>query len=332
LRKFGLKTVDKQNRRRQRGRRFSCQQACIPQQNREDLKMTAVNKEKYIFSVLFTTPAFLLFTVFMITPICLSFYYSLSNWRGYGTIVIKGLDNFIDLFHSRDYFTAVKNTLFLVFLSVFIKVPAAAGMAYLLYRTTKGFRIYRVILFLPVVISPIAIGLMFSIILNADIGPLGNFFRSVGLHQFDVIWLSNPKYVLWAVCLPQIWQNMGLHIVIFLAGMQTVSEDVLESAVIDGASSFRVFRKIMLPLIAEISQVSIILTVTAALKSFGYAWTMTGGGPGHASTFFAILMYTKAFEEGRFGYASAVSITVLVYALLFTVVFKWIYGKIVQPD
>jgi raffinose/stachyose/melibiose transport system permease protein len=294
--------------------------------------MTIAKREKYIFSVLFSTPAFLLFTVFLIVPICLSFYYSLTNWRGSGPLIVTGIGNFIDIFRSREYYTAMRNTLFLVALSVFIKVPAAAGMAYLLYRTTKGFKVYRVILFLPVIISPIAIGLMFAIILNADIGPLGQFFRGIGLNQFDIVWLSNPRYVLWAVCIPQIWQNLGLHIIIFLAGMQTVSEDVLESATIDGASSFRVFGNIMLPLIGEISQVSIILTVTGALKSFGYAWVMTGGGPGHASTFFAILMYTKAFEESRFGYASAMSITVLAYSLLFTVVFKWVYGKFLDTN
>ncbi len=287
---------------------------------------------KTLFSILFSAPAFILFSVFMVVPMGLSAYYSLTDWHGIGEPVFRGFGNFIEMFGSKEYYTAMLNTLFLVALSLLVKVPAAVCIAYLLYRTIRGFRTFRVILFFPVVIAPVAIGLMFSIILNADIGPMGNLFTSIGLPQFDIVWLSNPKYVLWAVTLPQIWQNLGLHIIIFLAGMQTVTDDVLESARIDGATSSMVFRKIMLPLIAEVSQVSIILTVTGALKSFGYAWVMTGGGPGYASTFFAILMYVKAFEESNFGYSSAMSITVLAYALTFTVLFKFIYGRFLSKD
>ncbi len=289
--------------------------------------MNAFKRRKLRDAVLFSVPGFLIFTIFMLLPIFLSFYYSFTNWSG-GDVTFIGLKNFREMFTSSEYHIAIKNTFFFVALSLFVKVPIAAVLAFLLYRTVRGYKVFRTVIFLPVIIAPIAIGMMFSILLNADIGPVGQFFRNIGLKQFDIVWLSNPKYVLWAVCIPQIWSNIGLHVTLFLAGMQSVSEDVIESAKIDGATSGIIFRKIMLPLITEISQVSIIMTITGALKSFGIPWAMTTGGPGNASTFFSILMFTKAFEESRFGYASAVSIMILFYGMMFTVAFKWIYKKL----
>jgi raffinose/stachyose/melibiose transport system permease protein len=199
--------------------------------------------------------------------------------------------------------------------------------AYFIYRTRIGFKVFRAAVFMPSIISAVIIGLIFSILFNADFGPINIFLKSAGLASLERAWLSTPSTVLGVVIAPQVWQQLGYYAIIYLAAMQSIPRELIESAQIDGANSFVVFRKIVLPLITEISQIVIILVVTNALKSFGFSWAMTKGGPVVFSSFFTVYMYRTAFVDSNFGLSSAVSFNILVYAMTFTIAFKWIFRR-----
>jgi raffinose/stachyose/melibiose transport system permease protein len=283
-----------------------------------------------IFKIVFIAPGTIIYTTIMVIPIFFSIYYSLLKWDGVGKQRFIGFKNYINLFTSRNYQIITQNTLTLVACAFFITTSLALIVAYLIYRTKVGFKIFRGVIFMPVILSAVVIGLIFSILLHADMGPLNAALRDFGLGRFARAWMGDPKTALGSVIVPQIWQSIGYYTIIFLAGMQSIPTELIESAQIDGANSFTVFRKIVIPLIAEILQIIIILIVTSSLKSFGFSWIMTKGGPGVRSSFFTVYMFTKAFLESDFGMSSTISFNILVYAMGFTLLFKWLMKRIGQ--
>jgi len=281
-----------------------------------------MRREYTKISVIFLLPAIVVYTIFMIYPIISSLYYSLTEWDGARKPIFVGIRNFIEIFHDEEYWKAYLNTIDLIFYSVIFQISLGLIIAYILYRGVKGFKIFRAVYFLPVVISPIAIGLMFTLFYNSEMGILNKILDFVGLHSLKREWLSDPNVVLASVMIPQIWQYIGLYVVIFLAALQGIPDEIIESAYIDGASSLVIFFRIIIPLLWEIIQIAIILCVTGSLKSFDYSWVMTQGGPGVLSSYLGVLMFRRAFVESNLGQASAIAVTILANSLLFTVIFK----------
>ena len=161
---------------------------------------------------------------------------------------------------------------------------------------------------------------MFLILFNGNLGPLNTFLRNVGLPTRD--WLSDPKTVLYAVMFPMIWQYIGHYVIIFLAGIQSIPEDILDSARIDGANSSTIFFRIIIPMLRNLIGVCIVLCFTGSVKAFDQAYVMTGGGPGVKSSYLAVRMYERAFTNNKLGEGTAIAITMLVFSLVFTLVFN----------
>lgn len=279
------------------------------------------------FSTLFLAPAFLSYTVFIIVPVFYSMYYSLTKWNGGGKPAFLSLDNYIRLWNDKTYWDVVGNTLTLAALTVVFQVSLGLIFAYLLFQTFAGFRFFRTVYFLPVVVAPVTIGIMFSMFYNGDLGPLNKLLEAVGLSFLKHNWLSDSKIVLYSVIFPQVWQYIGLFTVILLAGLRSIPNEIFESAKMDGASSGRIFFSIVIPLLSEFIGICVILAVTGSLKSFDHSWVLTTGGPGSASAYIATLMYKTAFKNFQFGYASAITLTILVYAITFTVIFRKILSR-----
>jgi raffinose/stachyose/melibiose transport system permease protein len=157
---------------------------------------------------------------------------------------------------------------------------------------------------------------------NSDLGPINYLLRRIGLGVFALRWLGDKHVAIYSCIFAQTWQYVGLFVVIFLAGLKGIPVEIFESANIEGASSFQTFLRIAVPLIIEYLSICVILAVTGCLKAFDQAWIMTKGGPGFASSYLAILMYKKAFIAGEFGFASAITMTILVLSLAFTYIYK----------
>jgi raffinose/stachyose/melibiose transport system permease protein len=265
--------------------------------------------------------------LFFLVPVLFSFYYSTTEWDAVQKPAFIGMDNFTALLHDKDYWKSMRNTLWLVVLTLTIKIPVALILAYLLFRIKRGFKFFRTIFFLPVIIAPMAIGLMFLLIYNSEGGMLNQVLELFGLSFLKQNWLSDPDIVMFSVAAPQVWQNIGLFFIILLAALQAIPNETFESAEIDGASSVRTFFNIAIPMLWDVLQVCIILGVTGALKMFDHAWAITQGGPGVASAFASVYLFMKAFGSYEFGYASAISVTIAGYALVFTILFKKFFSS-----
>jgi len=283
-------------------------------------------QKRFLFSAIFLAPALLLFMVFFIVPVIFSVYYSLTEWDAVAKPEFIGIDNFSDLWKDSDYWKSMRNTLWLILFALTIKVSGGLVLAYLLLRVTRGFKFFRTVYFLPVVIAPMAIGLMFLLIYS-DNGLLNQTLDFLGLSSLKLNWLSNTRVVMFAVAVPQTWQNIGLFFIIFLAALQSIPREIFESAEIDGASSVRTLFSIVIPMLWDVLQACIILGVTGALKAFDIPWAITAGGPGVASAFASVYLFMRSFGSYEFGYASAISVTIAVYALLFTVLFKRFFSS-----
>lgn len=281
-----------------------------------------MKKKKYLFAAWFILPAFVIYTVFIVAPVFCSIYYSFTSWDGIGTPKLNGIKNYIKMFAMNDYWKVLMNTARLIGASVFIQIPIATVLSFLLLRKTKGYKFFRTVYFVPVVVAPIAIGIMFSIFYNGDVGPINLLLDLVHLSSLKQNWLSDAKVVVHSVIFPQIWQYIGYSLVIIFAAMKSIDNEMFESAQIDGANSWNVFSKIVVPMCKDAIIVAIILVVTGSLKSFDYSWALTQGGPGNASSFLATFMYKTAFVQNKFGLGSSVTVTIMVYSIALSAIIK----------
>ena len=291
------------------------------------MKISGRRGQERLFSVLFLSPAFLLYTGFVIAPILVSAYYAMTNWDGVGEMSFVGLRNFEKLFRDSDYWLTFRNSVKLVVLSVAIQIPMGLIFAYMLYLTVRGFKFFRTVFFLPVVIAPAAIGLMFMLFFNGELGPLNVLLDRLGLDFLMRSWLSDKNTVLYAVMFPMIWQYIGYYILIFLAGLQSIPEQIFESAKIDGASSIQTFVHLAVPMMRDLIVVSIVLCVTGSLKAFDHAYIMTWGGPGVRSSYLAVYMFRTAFMQSQLGKGTAIAITILLLSLVFTYLFNRFFNR-----
>ena len=167
------------------------------------------------------------------------------------------------------------------------------------------------------VIAGTCIGLMFSVLLNADVGPVNRVLNQLGLHSLAKNWLSDPVWALYSVSLVTVWQYIGYHVTLLLAGMQTIPEENIESATIDGASSFQILLRIMIPSLRSVLKICLLFSVTGCLKQFDHTFIMTWGGPSYSSTFLTIFMWKTAYLQGALGMSTTIAVVIIVLALLF---------------
>ena len=172
------------------------------------------------------------------------------------------------------------------------------------------------------VVAPIAIGIMFSLFYNGDVGPINKLLDLIHLSCLKQNWLSDVNVVVNSVIFPQIWQYIGYSLVIIFAAMKSIDNEMLESADIDGADAFQIFIHIVVPMCRDAIVVAIILVVTGSLKSFDYSWALTQGGPGNASSFLAVFMYKTAFVQNKFGLGSCVTVTIMIYSIALSAFIK----------
>lgn len=287
---------------------------------------------KKLFGIFFQFPSVFLYTVFLIFPAAASLYYALLKWDGISEKQFIGLGNFTDLlFQDRYFSTVLGNTVISMLAGLLIQIPLALILAYMVFRTRRGFRFFQSAYFVPVVISATIIGLMFSLFFNPVFGPVNTLLKDIGLENLTQNWLSDPGVVLFSVILPGVWQYLGYYFIILLAAMQSISKEIIESAVIDGANTVQIFRQIMIPNIKGMIQVCIIINLTGSIKTFDIPYMMTQGGPGASSTFLSIYMYKEAFIDSSIGRGTAVAVCMLLLAIGVTVavnlLFAWINRK-----
>lgn len=280
-------------------------------------EVSIVQRSRWLWRIGFLAVPIALYLVIVIGPLLYSFFFSLTDWNGFNpNFDFVGLANFERIFSDPLFFNAIKNTV--IWMAIAVTIPAGAGLALalLLHERVRGANVYKSLFFFPICLSLAVVGQIWTWIYEPRWGLLNLTLESVGLEQATRAWLGNPDTALLAVILAWIWQQVGLAMVIFLAGLTSVPTELTEAAQIDGANYWQALRRVVIPLLRPSTVVVIALAVINSLKSFDIVYIMTRGGPFHSSDTLAMFMYNESFKKYYMGYGSAISVVLFLIALV----------------
>lgn len=269
---------------------------------------------------LFILPALAIYLVFQIIPIIGSVYFSLVSWNGIAGSAPEfiGFQNYIYAFKSPDFILSLKNMAKMVIVSVVFHTPIALLMAVAINTKCKGYRLFKALFFVPTVFPLTAVGLMWYFIFM----PTGSFnalLDVVGLSNLVTPWLVDSSTAMNTIVFVNIWAGVGYYMVIILAGLTTIPEDVYEAAAIDGATSVKQFFKITIPMLKPILSMCILMDIIGSVKVFDLVFAMTGGGPNGLTNLPTTLMYNEAFKYNHYGVGSAIGIIIMLICIAGTV-------------
>ena len=266
---------------------------------------------------LFIAPFYVLYALFMIIPVLAAIVLSLTEWVGIGTPTFIGLDNYADLFRDTSFGGALVNSGFYTAAAVLIIVPVSLLVAQALNAKGLKFRdSFRVAYFIPMVLSPIVIALIFSLILDRDYGLLNSILHALfGMPKAD--WLGDPTLARIVVAFVLLWRTVGYLTIFFLAALQNVPAELYEAAALDGAGPVRSFFTVTIPSIRPVAAFVIVTSFINAAQLFDEPYLLTKGGPGESTLSVAMFIFRAAFERQQFGYAAAAG--VLLFAIVFIV-------------
>lgn len=281
----------------------------------------ARRRGRWVTIALFMLPALVLFLLLVVAPMLVALYSSVFRWNGFGGLPSNfiGLDNFTRLLTSEIFAQDLWHLLVLVLLSIFVQLPFSLAIAMLLNQRMRGRALYRVLFFAPYVLSEVITGVLFSLILSPNSGMANRVLSMFGLESE---WLADPNTVMPALFLVMTWKYFGFHMMIYLAGRQNIPNELIEAAQIDGATGWKTFRYVTLPLLGPTIRISIFLSVIYTIQLFDLVWILTGGGPSHSSETMAVTMMDWGFKRSQVGYASAISVVMFALSLVFALIYQ----------
>jgi len=268
-----------------------------------------------LHAALFLAPAILLLLVFRVIPAISALGHALTDWNGVGPPQYVGLENFRALLHDPVFRQALRNNLLLV-LSVPLWIAVSLVLALLLHHEIPGWRFFRGSFFLPSVLSPVIVGTLFTALLRVD-GPVNRGLGLAGVPEQD--WLGNPATALPTLVLVILWSVFGLGVIVFLAGLAAVPQELFDAARVDGATGFAHLWYVVIPALRYVIEFwSVNLVVWSFTSLFAFIYVMTAGGPGYATMLVEYQIYEQAFKFNRMGYgcALATALLLLVFGLV----------------
>lgn len=260
---------------------------------------------------LWVLPAVLIYAIFKLTPMVAGLYLALLQWDGIEPAKFVGLQNFQRMLEDEVIGLALLNNVKYALGTVIGKTVLSLFLALLLHQALRGRSFYRTALFLPVVMSFVVVGILWSWLYNGQFGLVNNLLQRLGLDFLILDWLGDPKVALWSLVIVDIWKWYGFHMVIFLAGLQTIPVELYEAARIDGANRWQQFLHITLPLLQPVMLVNVTLSLMGGFGVFDIPYVMTEGGPANSTIVMALHIYIRGFKFYRFGYAAALSYVLL---------------------
>lgn len=274
---------------------------------------------------LFLLPPLVLFAGGVLLPIVQSLFLSFFRWDGITPMQFVGLDNYTRmLFEDTIFWGAFFNHIGYLFICLVLQMGGGLLVACLLLTITRGREVFKVLYLIPAVISTPAIAMLFQRIYSYDpSGLLNTALSAVGLESLAHAWLSDVSTVLAAVSIPEGWRFLGLYTVILYAALLTVPKEQEEAAALDGASAWKTFTKIRFPHIRPVWITTMVMATTYALRGFDIPFLLTNGGPGQASELITTYMYKTAFTSTQFGYASAISVFIVIECLAAVGLILW---------
>lgn len=283
--------------------------------------------------VAFVGPVLLLFVCVLLGPMIYGLSLSLFRWNGISAPEFIGLDNFIRMFTTDTTFPiALKNSLFFVVFSLITQQILGLTIAIVLTNNIKFKNLFKNIYYLPVVLSSAAVGLLWMFIFNPKMGALNNLLTMIGLESWNRMWLVETAGLfplpLFCIGFVSMWQYMGSTMMLYMAAIQGIPEEMYEAAYIDGASRIKCIWHITLPLIRPMVKISTVLSCIGSLKFFDLVFTMTNGGPSHLTEVLATHLYQQSFLFWDYSYGSALSIILVILCLAFT----FVLNKLVKVE
>jgi raffinose/stachyose/melibiose transport system permease protein len=277
---------------------------------------------KWLTIGLFLLPALALYLVFVLLPIVQAAHYSLYKWNGLTPLTdFIGLKNYQVALSNDAFTTAVGNNLLIIVLSLGIQIPFSLAVALMLNRRFPGRTVFRLLFFLPYVLSEAITGIVFSLMLQPG-SVLDGALGGVGLGGLVQDWLGDSTIVMFTLFVIISWKYFGFHMIILLAGLQGIPRELEEAAMIDGASRRQAFRYVTFPLLGPTLRVSVFLSMIGALQLFDMVWVMTAGGPLNASGTMAIAMFKAGFKNTQMGYGSALAVILFLFGLIVALAYQ----------
>ena len=272
--------------------------------------------------LLFLLPSLSGFVIFLFIPIIAMICLSFTNYSGGTNFSFIGLDNFFRVFENSMFHKAMMNTLVFTLVTVALEIILGFFFAVMLNKKIWGRTFFRAVIFLPVILSNIAVSLVFMLMLHPSKGPVNGFLQSLGFAAFPG--LTSPKTALLTIALVAVWQSFGYYMVLFLSGLQTINPEIYEAGEIDGANAWQRLWHITVPLLSPTTFFCVIMAIISSFKVFDQIFAMTGGqlggGPGGSTTVLVFDIYQRAFTTLEMGYASAEAVILFLIVMTITII------------
>lgn len=270
------------------------------------------------WAYLFLAPFFIGLLAFILGPVVAALAISFTEWDLIGSPSWVGITNYRDLAADPLFWTALKNTIYFTVVSVPVTLALALASAGLMNRKLRGVNLLRAVYFFPVTASIVAVSLLWAWMYTPEYGILNYTLSQVGLPKLN--WLVNPRLAMLSVILMSVWRSLGFNIVVFLAGLQSVSKELYEAAELDGANEWNRFWQITVPMLTPTIFFAAVMALIASFQVFEQTFIMTQGGPGNSTLTLVYYIFQNGFTWLRMGYASAISFVLFAILLAITVV------------
>jgi multiple sugar transport system permease protein len=262
----------------------------------------------------FLLPFLIVFILFRLGPSIAGIFIGFTQWDFTGGVKFAGIANFQNLLKDGYFGISVKNTLCFLLITVPSLVILGLLFAALLNKKIKGRNLGRTIIFSPYVIMPAAVGIIWNWIFDNNFGIFNYYLGIIGIKPIE--WLTSGKWALFSVSIVTVWSLVGYNMILYLAGLQGINNELYEAAKIDGANGFQTFIKLTVPMLRPVTSIIITLTLINTVQIFDQIYVMTGGGPGTATLTMVQYMYNEAFQNFNLGYGSAIGFMILLFLII----------------
>ncbi|MCL2319291.1 MAG: sugar ABC transporter permease [Treponema sp.] len=274
-----------------------------------------VRKQDIPILALLVLPGLVYYLFLLLYPLAQGVVLSFYRWPTLTRKVFGGISNYVDVFTNTLFWMSLKNSLIFMSVTTVFQVTIGYILGYLVYMQLRFHRFFKTVLFMPNVLTSVAVGFIWGYIFSPSIGILKPIMTLAGLGEHYISPLAVPSLALAAIIMAQVWSQVGIQIVLFNSGFMGLNEEVLESASIDGASGLRLHLSMIIPLSMPVLKTVIILQIVGALRSFDLIWVMTMGGPNHATEVLPLHLFVNAFSYFKLGYGAVIGVVIFILAI-----------------
>jgi len=297
-------------------------------------RMNGMQKREALWGYLFIAPGTILLLIFVVFPVLAAGGISLTKWTLLSPPIFVGLANYQKLISDQIFHKVLLNTFYYSAVSIPLGIVCSLGMAVVLNQKIRGLAIFRTAYYLPVISASVAVSVVWMWLLDGNYGLINFFLLRLGLPT--VAWLRNTLWAMPAIILVTVWKNMGFNMIIYLAALQDVPQELYESARIDGAGRWKLFNHITLPMISPALFFTIITGIISSFQSFDLVYNMTDGGPARSTTVIGYYIWQQAFDFLQMGYGATIAYVLFFLIMGITLVQwqarkRWVFGEAEAP-